>query len=518
MTASPFVGLRPFEREDAPFFFGREREAEILANLALTAPIVVVFAPSGAGKSSLLRAGMIPLLELAGDVATEAVTAWRSPLRLQVLTWCTDHGLELPADTELIDALGAMASHTGRRAILLLDQFEEISSAAGSDDSLWEELAPIGNDTGPDIAVVIAIREDYLGTLDPLMTRVPGLLEARFRLEQLGRTALERAVYEPLRAWNPPYTAEQDLVESVFMFLEEREKQRPGDHGLAAGYFQIVWEELWRREHRSPARRLTKQSFDAAGGGEEIVWKWARDTIDTSLNFDEQQVLFAVSRYMALPSGIKVSMAVDDLAAQLQLADFTRAAQGDDDLWRRLGNPTRLDVGDLVDGVYVESLLTKLSTSGAPLFRRSNDLGSIEFELTHDLLGPILREWRDDFASRDLEAALRALAEPLKSNQVTELLELLTLAREWMDKDERHQRYAVTLADRVALTAAVNGHEVLENQARELLAEMAAVTSGSAQARREARRLSVRTVRQGSADSGARRTVIRRPTRPIESR
>jgi hypothetical protein len=63
MSDSPFVGPRPFEKEDSDRFFGRTREIEELLSLIIAHRAVLVYAQSGAGKSSLLRAGVIKRLE-----------------------------------------------------------------------------------------------------------------------------------------------------------------------------------------------------------------------------------------------------------------------------------------------------------------------------------------------------------------------------------------------------------------------------------------------------------------------
>ena len=63
MKTTPFVGLRPFEKTENNVFFGRTRDIAILNNLILAVPVLVVYAPSGTGKSSLLNAGLLPLIE-----------------------------------------------------------------------------------------------------------------------------------------------------------------------------------------------------------------------------------------------------------------------------------------------------------------------------------------------------------------------------------------------------------------------------------------------------------------------
>ena len=62
MIRNPYVGPRTFEESESQFFFGRDEEIEILAGLVMARRAALFFAQSGAGKSSLLRAGLIPEL------------------------------------------------------------------------------------------------------------------------------------------------------------------------------------------------------------------------------------------------------------------------------------------------------------------------------------------------------------------------------------------------------------------------------------------------------------------------
>ena len=105
----PFKGLAPFDVDDAPFFFGRERlVGEMLARLA-GAPLLGVVGPSGSGKSSAMRAGLLP--ELAGGVLPGS-ESWA-----QTLLRPGEHPLRA-----LDDALGDGDGHR----LVAVDQFEEV--------------------------------------------------------------------------------------------------------------------------------------------------------------------------------------------------------------------------------------------------------------------------------------------------------------------------------------------------------------------------------------------------------
>ena len=65
-TANPYVGPRTFTTEQAHLFFGRETEAAQLLAVVISERLTLFYAPSGAGKSSLLHARLIPRLKAAG--------------------------------------------------------------------------------------------------------------------------------------------------------------------------------------------------------------------------------------------------------------------------------------------------------------------------------------------------------------------------------------------------------------------------------------------------------------------
>src|SRR5215213_5228355 len=68
MPANPFVGLRPFERKEGLLFFGRREQTKELLSILHATRFMAVVGSSGCGKSSLIRAGLIPNLE-AGFIA-----------------------------------------------------------------------------------------------------------------------------------------------------------------------------------------------------------------------------------------------------------------------------------------------------------------------------------------------------------------------------------------------------------------------------------------------------------------
>src|SRR5215471_10112762 len=148
MSDSPFVGPRPFEKEDSDRFFGRTRETEELLSLIIAHRAVLVYAQSGAGKSSLLRAGVIKRLEeqqyqvlrsarvhglLPNDVPPESVQNIFVYHALQYWAETLPSGQTIKdhAKTKLSDFLKLVVtpSEAGEEGspplIVIFDQFEE---------------------------------------------------------------------------------------------------------------------------------------------------------------------------------------------------------------------------------------------------------------------------------------------------------------------------------------------------------------------------------------------------------
>ena len=214
---NPYIGPRPFERVDLPLFFGRDREIRELLSLVVAHRVVLLYASSGAGKTSLLNAGLLPLLEEEEGFQTlpparvsggETPPSGANPFAYNVIAnWTLDlgttnvapqislaqflRGRERPVDP---DGLAAPR-------LAVLDQFEEIFTRH---QQHWELREPFFQqvaealDDDPLLRVVLAIREDYLAQLDRYAPLLPEGLRTRLRLERLSGEAALTAVTQPV--------------------------------------------------------------------------------------------------------------------------------------------------------------------------------------------------------------------------------------------------------------------------------------------------------------------------------
>src|SRR6185436_9071381 len=233
----PFKGLAAFDVADAPFFFGRERlVAELVAKL-VGAPLLGVVGPSGSGKSSVVRAGLLPAL--AAGVLPLSDTWAQAVMR--------------PGEHPLGELAAAVATTTAdeESVVLVVDQFEEAFTVCrdpGERDAFIAELVAVRDRT-----VVLAIRADHYGRC-AAYPKLSALLAAHHVLVGAMRhDELRRAVERPAQLAG--LRVDPELTDVLIADVEHE----PG----ALPMLSTALLELWQRRE---GRRLRLATYEATGG------------------------------------------------------------------------------------------------------------------------------------------------------------------------------------------------------------------------------------------------------------
>ena len=188
----PFPGPRPLSEGHRLFSRDRIASADELINRITADRIVLLYSPSGAGKSSLLNAGLIPEMKHRGVAVRNTIrvngapdpASSRNEIRRGVNRYtlsCLDSlGIPVGAPARLAQFLG----HPDEDELLIFDQFEEILTADPLDESGRREFfRQLGEALRiPAWYAVFAIREDYLAMLQNYVIWLPGQLTSRMRL------------------------------------------------------------------------------------------------------------------------------------------------------------------------------------------------------------------------------------------------------------------------------------------------------------------------------------------------
>jgi hypothetical protein len=409
LPPSPYRGLLPYEEDDAPFFFGRDREREIIAANLLAARLTVVYGATGVGKSSVLRAGVARDLRalsrqrLRTSGSPEFVVAvfhdWHTDtiagLAASVQNAIADLGLEVEPERDsvgLADTLFEWTQQLRCGLLILLDQFEEHFLYRSDEQRALlfaAELARAVKRADLPVNFLLAVREDALSWLDQFKGKIPGLFDNYLRIRHLSLDAARVAIKQPLVEYSRqvgdgrPFTVEPALVDAVLEELQPGqvmfETSAQGGIGTRSGpegedvrvetaFLQLVMTRLWDVEMEAGSRTLRAQTLEGLGGAQRIV----RNHLDEAmggLSAQDQEVAARMFRYLVTPSGTKIAHTERDLADYVDLP--------------------RERVAPVLEGL-AQGGVRVLRAVEPPLGRPDQT----RYEIFHDVLVPAILDWR----------------------------------------------------------------------------------------------------------------------------
>lgn len=303
-----YVGAPPFEDDETArkVFFGREHEASVLSDQIIANRLVVVYARSGIGKTSLLKAGVSQRLRDEGflplfvrvnvtgkrllEFINESVRSEAARQGIEYVPGCLDslwhffktvelwRGDVLLTPVLIFDQLEELFTlHTPEFRKALLDELGALirgvrppAAQPPGEERGAAETRPGLTDSPPAARVVLSLREDFLGFLEEAADAIPQILTHRFRLTPLSVAAARLAFQEPSRVddatfGTKPFEIPSETVEQVLGLLSRRtHPSLRGAHSSATiepFQLQLICQRI---EEIAAARQ-------AAGGGRVAV-------------------------------------------------------------------------------------------------------------------------------------------------------------------------------------------------------------------------------------------------------
>jgi hypothetical protein len=270
---SPYPGLASFGEEDAAYFHGRNRLVEDLlaasARALDTARPLVVVGPSGAGKTSLLHAGLLPRLR-EGAPGPPGAESWSciilTPGERPLLRLAD----ELHAEADSLRADPGSAARLvrdlagERRMALIVDQSEELFTTCRAPSDRESFVRALTAMAGAGVLVVLALRADFYGQAQLLPELADALLDNQVLAGPMRKEELRAAIEEPAAVAG--LTFEDGLVDLLLHEL--------GSAGLPespAGVLPLLSHTLWATWRQRRGARLTVRSYRDSGGVTEAI-------------------------------------------------------------------------------------------------------------------------------------------------------------------------------------------------------------------------------------------------------
>src|SRR6266850_6921284 len=240
---SPFKFLDSYTKEDRNVFFGREKEtAEIYARV-FHSKILIIYGPSGSGKSSVIQCGLATTFQ---DSDWAPINIRRgSDINQSLLEQINKLALtrsskgERPFETQLLNDLQSFYLDYFKPIYLIFDQFEELFIFGEKEE--WDKfISGIKAVVDSDLAVkaIFVIRGEYLQYLSGFESILPEFLENRFRIEKMTRHSAKMCITGPCA--NSGISVEHNFPENLLSRLS------PEKADIELTFLQVFLDKIYR--------------------------------------------------------------------------------------------------------------------------------------------------------------------------------------------------------------------------------------------------------------------------------
>ena len=379
----PYKFLYAFDIEDANIFFGRDAAVDALYRTMLRDRLTILHAKSGAGKTSLLNAGLSPRLIGEGRLPVYA-RAYDDPvlaIKRAIVPPSQTAWLEPLAKLNLYDFLSLTCTHLNRQAqelVIILDQFEEFFIFWPEPDHrrpFIDALADCYDDKSLPVRFIIALRKDYYSDVADFQRRIPTLFNNEVRLAAMTQAEAHTAITGPVAKIGRPVSYEPELLDLLLADLTRGDVELP--------HLQIICTKLYETL-TPPEATITLAAYEGLGQAQGILSSYLNQVLD---RLPHQEGSLAREILKAL---------VSSEATKRVLSDTTMAAS------------VKVTVEEL------HPLLTQLVKDR--LLRRLEGGGETSYEIAHEYLIEEIRAWLD-VADLEFKQAEELLAREVQSWQ-----------------------------------------------------------------------------------------------------
>lgn len=356
----PYKLLDFFAEDDAAIFFGRETEIQTLTSRIHAHRLTLLYGASGAGKTSLLLAGVVPRLT-HGDTPYELfyLRALESPdavIRNAILRRCPN--LQQADSLSLVDLVDSAAENLASTLVIIIDQFEEffIRFSRERRQNFIAELGALHDARDVPVKIVLSLREDWLAEVNEIRERIPEVFYVDLRLLPLTRTQARQAIIGPAQRIGIRY--DPSLVERLLDDLTQ-ETSRNESAFVMPPQLQLICDALYEQVSGEGRTYITTDDYEYVGGIKGILERYIEEAL---------QEHHGPNRQLAR-----------DVLTALVTSRKTKAGLSNEDLSVELG-VARHDLNPILSRLVGQRLLRRLEEGQS-------------YELAHDTLAATLAGW-----------------------------------------------------------------------------------------------------------------------------
>ena len=335
---NPYVGPRAFKTGEK--LYGRNREEREILDLLIAERIVLLHSPSGAGKSSLVQAGLIPQLIENGFLVYPVVRVNQEPppdlvkgekFNRYIFSVLLSLEEVLPEErrtpveklialnledclTEYLPKIQSPDEPNGDSIVLIFDQFEEVLTVDGTDREVkldfFSQLGKALRDRHR--WAMFVMREDYLPALDPFIRPIPTRLANTYRLDFLAVDAARQAIHQPAHEVGVhfSYPAVNKLVNDLRLVQVQ---QPDGSMSVAPGPYvepvqlQVVCSNLWSHLP-DDIEQITEEEISAVGNVDQSLSEYYAErvaAIARRTGVREREIREWFERHLITETGIR---------------------------------------------------------------------------------------------------------------------------------------------------------------------------------------------------------------------
>jgi len=283
-VAQPYKFLDYYRKNDRQLFFGRERETATLVSDIVTARLVILFAKTGSGKSSLINAGVRPRLEDL-DYHTFWIRVEQDPTEA-ARTAFRRQDFSFDPKKQFVECLKEIVRQLRKPVVLFFDQFEEFFLGPGTLESealrkfklaaqrFVADVGKLHRDRESGVHIVFSMREEFFHEMDVFRAEIPTIFgaESSLRLRWLDDDQARAAITRPALAARVSFSEQFTSA-----LIEDMKDSQPVREGVEPARLQIVCDTIWTK------KCFDLEAYRALGGAKGILESRIEEDIASNL-------------------------------------------------------------------------------------------------------------------------------------------------------------------------------------------------------------------------------------------